>query len=136
MKLNLYLYLNLYRNLNLYLNLYLAQGFDHQLYEVLLTLKERLPREENTHRRELIQWWEANGESWSEDFRNAIIRYQNIGHDWQFNEQQKTLLEQYYRANQLLTECLHHECYVSPEVRQQIEETLLLPIAEIEKCRG
>ena len=51
----------------------------------------------------------------------------------QFSNEQKTLLEQYYRANQFLTECLHHECYVSPEVRREIEETLLLPMAEIEK---
>ncbi len=46
---------------------------------------------------------------------------------------EKELLKQYYRANQLLTQCLHHECYVSVEVRQYIEETILLPITEIEK---
>ena len=60
-----------------------------------------------------------------------MIQHRNIGHDWQFSEAQKTILEQYYRANQLLTQCLHQDCYVSPEVRRYIEETLLLPIAEI-----
>ena len=33
-------------------------------------------------------------------------------------------------------QCLHRECYVSREVRQEIEETLLLPIAEIEKRKS
>ncbi|MDJ0898356.1 MAG: NACHT domain-containing protein [Xenococcus sp. MO_188.B8] len=128
-KLNLYLYRNLYRNLNLEL----AKESDPQLYEVLLKLKERLPDEENSNETEFTEWWQENGQAWSVDFRNAMIKYQNIGHDWQFSESQKALLGQYYRANQLLTQCLHHECYVSREVRQEIEETLLLPIAEIEK---
>ncbi|MGL4498478.1 MAG: NACHT domain-containing protein [Planktothrix sp.] len=43
------------------------------------------------------------------------------------------LMEQYYHANQLILGCLNSDCYVSREVREEIEETLLLPIAEIEK---
>jgi hypothetical protein len=38
-----------------------------------------------------------------------------------------------FDANQLLVDCLNSDCYVSREVRQEIEDTLLLPIAEIEK---
>ena len=138
--LDLYLYQKLdfyriFRNFDLDRNhdLKLAKECDSQLYEVLLKLKERLPDEDNTNKTEFKEWWQKNGQAWSEDFRNAMITYQNIGHDWQFSEEQKALLEQYYRANQFLTQCLHHECYVSREVRQEIEETLLLPIAEIEK---
>ena len=44
-------------------------------------------------------------------------------------------LECYYKSTQFLVDCLNSDCYVSREVRQQIEETLLLPIAEIEKRR-
>ena len=54
----------------------------------------------------------------------------------QFTDEQKDLLEKYYVANKLLTQCLHQDCYVSPEVRQKIEETLLLPLAEIEKRKN
>ena len=143
LNLNRNLYLNLNRNLNLNLNrnlylnlnrnLQLAQELDSELYQALLKLKERLPDEKNINDEEFKQWWQDNGKTWSEDFRKVIIKHENIGHDWQFSKEQKTSLEQYYRANQFLTECLHHECYVSPEVRQEIEETLLLPIAEIEK---
>ena len=101
-----------------------------------MKLKERLPEEENTNEAEFQAWWEENGKTWSQDYRNAIIKFQNIGHDWQFDEAQKALLEQYYLANQLLTQCLHQDCYVSPEVRREIEATLLLPMAEIEKLRN
>ena len=121
-----YIGLDLEYNLNLNLN-------ENRIYEVLLRLKARLPDEKSTSDEEFKEWWQENSQTWSVDFRNAMIKYQNIGRDWQFSESQKVLLEQYYRANQLLTQCLHHECYVSREVRQAIEETLLLPISEIEK---
>jgi hypothetical protein len=52
---------------------------------------------------------------------------------WQINTDQEKALKQYYDANQVLVECLISDCYVSREVRQEIEDTLLLPIAEIEK---
>lgn len=42
-------------------------------------------------------------------------------------------VEQYHYANQLLLDCLNSDCYVSREVKEEIKETLLLPIAEIEK---
>lgn len=62
-----------------------------------------------------------------------MIKHRNIGHDWQFSIQQKELLKQYYDANLLLVYCMISDCYVSREVRQEIEDTLLLPIAEIQK---
>jgi hypothetical protein len=43
---------------------------------------------------------------------------------------------QYYDANELLVACLNSGCLVSNRVREEIEETLLLPIAEIENRRG
>ncbi|MEH2159917.1 MAG: hypothetical protein V7K38_02480 [Nostoc sp.] len=79
------------------------------------------------------KWQEEKLSVWTENFRSLITEYRNIGHDWQFSKQQKELLQQYYEANELLIECLHSDCYVSSEVRQQIEDTLLLPIAEIKQ---
>jgi predicted NACHT family NTPase len=64
-----------------------------------------------------------------------MIAHRNIGHDWQFTDDQKQLLQQYYDANLLLVECLNSDCYVSRSVREEIEATLLLPMAEIEKRR-
>lgn len=72
-------------------------------------------------------WWIENGQLWVEKFRKVFVKYRFIGKDWQFDHYQRELLEQYYYANQLLIQCLHQDCYVRSEVRQQIEETLFLP---------
>jgi len=81
------------------------------------------------------QWWQANGQAWLMQLRQVMISYRNIGHDWQFSYQQMKGLRQYYDANKLLVDCLNRAAHVTPAVRSQIEETLLLPIAEIEKYR-
>ncbi|WP_442949121.1 NACHT C-terminal helical domain 2-containing protein [Nostoc sp.] len=64
------------------------------------------------------------------------MKYRHIGYDWQFNEQQKELLQQYYNVNKLLVDCLNSTAGVNPIVRQEIEETLLLAIADIEKAQN
>ncbi len=116
---------------NLKQTLDLSLDIDPKLSEVLKKLQKKLPDEKNPEK--LDQWCQINSEPWKEELRSIMIKYRNIGCDWQFSNEQKELLEQYYHANQLLTQCLHHECYVKREVRQEIEETLLLPIAEIKK---
>jgi hypothetical protein len=63
--------------------------------------------------------------------RAVGIEHRNIGHDWQFTESQKELLQKYYSANHLLVDCLKSECYANRQVLQHIEDTLLLPLAEI-----
>ncbi|MBV8884818.1 MAG: hypothetical protein JO235_12600 [Chroococcidiopsidaceae cyanobacterium CP_BM_RX_35] len=45
------------------------------------------------------------------------------------------MLLQYYDANQLLVACLNHVTCVTNSLRDEIEATLLLPIAEIERLR-
>jgi hypothetical protein len=64
-----------------------------------------------------------------------MIQYRNVGHDWEFSQQQKEVLKQYYNANLVLVDCLNSDCYVNREVRSQIEKTLLLPVADIERCQ-
>jgi hypothetical protein len=63
----------------------------------------------------------------------AQISSRNIGQDWHFSYQQMKELRQYYDANKLLVDCLNRAANVTPAVREKIEETLLLPIAEIQK---
>jgi hypothetical protein len=46
-----------------------------------------------------------------------------------------TLLDQYYKANLLLVDCLNSDCYVSQAVRDEIEATLLLSIKDIEQYK-
>jgi hypothetical protein len=71
---------------------------------------------------------------WADEVRTKIVSHRKIGKDdWHFSKQQKELLQQYYDANLLLVACLNSDCFVIREVRQDIEDTLLLPIAEIEQ---
>ncbi|WP_248277527.1 NACHT domain-containing NTPase [Brasilonema sp. UFV-L1] len=106
---------------------------DHELRYQIEDLKCQLP---DPFQREFKEWWQIKGKVWIEQLRAMMIEHRNIGHDWQFSEAQKQLLQQYYDANKLLVDCLNSDCYVSREVRQEIEETLLLPMAEIEKRQG
>jgi len=107
-------------------------NLDCELQKKLHEFKEQLPNPESDL--EIFkQWWEADGQTWTEQLRAVMIKYRNIGHNWQFSEAQKELLQQYHEANQLLVNCLNSACEVSDEVREEIEETLLLPIVEIEK---
>lgn len=84
-----------------------------------------------------VQNWDApgNGQTWVAKLRTVMIQHRNIGHDWQFSNQQNKLLKQYSGANKFLAKCLNSGCNVTPAVREKIEDTLLLPIAEIEKRR-
>ena len=80
------------------------------------------------------KWWIIHGYAWIKKFRLALMsECFNIAKDWQFSDTQKQMLWQYYEANRLLGDCLNSDCYVSREVRHEIEDTLLLPMSEIEK---
>jgi predicted NACHT family NTPase len=109
-----------------------ALALEPELGQVLQQLKQELP-DPDSKEWKFWKWWEENSRAWTEQLREVMIKYRNIGHDWQFSDQQKGVLKQYYNANQLLVECLNSDCYVSREVRSHIEDTLLLPTAEIER---
>ena len=64
--------------------------------------------------------------------RSIMIKYRNIGQHKRFTNSQQSLFDKYYNANVLLWNCLHSS-NGSFVIRQQIEDALLLPIAEIEK---
>lgn len=103
-----------------------ARIVDAKLETALEQLKAQLPYfTENI--REFRSWWQANGQNWIEQLRALIIQKRGFGHDWQFSEQQKALLKQYYDANLLLMACLRSDCYVTSKLRQEIEATMLLP---------
>ncbi|MCW5314254.1 NACHT domain-containing protein [Nostoc sp. KVJ3] len=105
---------------------------DFKLKKLLQKLKKELPKIDSNP--EIFrEWWQAEGKAWGEQLRDILIKYRHIGYDWQFNEQQKELLQKYYDVNKLLVDCLNRAVDFNPIVRQQIEDTLLLAIADIEK---
>jgi predicted NACHT family NTPase len=110
---------------------------DHiELYNSLQHMKDILPDVLFDNRGNSIDWLKANDRDWINQLRKIAIEHRNIGHDWQFSEAQEKLLKQYYDANKLLVDCLNSDCYVSREVRESIESTLLLPISSIEKLKS
>lgn len=109
-----------------------AATVDGEFLQLLEHLREQLP-DPNNDWDEFDMWWQANQEAWTKEIIAVMTKHRNIGYNWRFNEMQNKLLKQYYDANQLLVDCLNSDCHVSPEVRQEIEETLLLPIAQIKQ---
>jgi len=116
------------RDLARALNRDLASNVSPELKRSLQDLKNQLPKAASENEENLKQWWTTNGTAWTEQLRGVVIQHRNIGHDWQFSDEQQELLEQYYDANRLLVDCLNSECYVSRGVREEIEGTLLLPV--------
>jgi predicted NACHT family NTPase/DNA-binding Xre family transcriptional regulator len=79
------------------------------------------------------KFWKENGQEWKKTLRQAMIKHRNIGHDWQLSNEQKQSLQCYYNSNVFLADLLKIENAVSPEARQEIEDNLLLPIAELKR---
>ncbi|MHC5779946.1 NACHT C-terminal helical domain 2-containing protein [Nostoc sp.] len=77
-------------------------------------------------------WWRTNGESWALDLKEAMVSHLNLGHEWQFETEDKELIEQYYYIGQLLINGLSN-CMMTSKVKSEIEALIFLPIAEIEK---
>ncbi|MBW4638553.1 MAG: NACHT domain-containing NTPase [Gloeocapsa sp. UFS-A4-WI-NPMV-4B04] len=105
------------------------------LAESLRLLTHQLP-DPDQGAAKLQEWWQANGRTWTEQLRSLMISERNIGHDWQFSEQQLKTLNNYYDANCLLMCCLNSDGYVTRAVREEIEETLFLPAVEIETAKN
>jgi len=111
---------------------------DSALSNLLEELKKRLP-EPGILGSNFEDWWKKQGLIWAEQLRNGVAKLMidssNLGHDWQFNDQQMTVLKEYYDGNKLLVDCLSSDCYITRSVRDEIEATLVLPISEIEQRR-
>lgn len=107
-----------------------ARLINPELEQVLQQLKKQISYLD-TDLKEFEVWWQSNSEAWIEELRVVMISYRHLGYDWQFSNQQKDTLKQYYDANVLLVDCLNSNCYITSKVRQEIEETLLLPIIEL-----
>lgn len=132
-------------------SLSLSRNCDHnpKLKQLLMQLGSQLPQLPTSDEDEECdltdydettdyeQWWKVNGQAWTEQLREVIIEHRNIGHNWQFSDiHTEELLRQYYYANKLLINCLNSASKaktITPKTRSHIEETLLLPIAEIKK---
>jgi hypothetical protein len=105
------------------------------LMSLLPLHKNRKNRKSEMQVKQLLEWWNENGYSWVNQLRKIVFEYRKIGQLWNFNEFETNWLETYYKANKLLKQCLEISCYLSLEIKQEIEEAFLSPITEIEKCK-
>jgi transcriptional regulator with XRE-family HTH domain len=128
-------YLDLAINLNLAINIELTLTHTvnyGSLHTLLQNIKTQLPDIDSINLLSVYKWWQTNM-GWIDQLRSVAIHHHNIGQNWQFSESQEKLLRQYYDANKLLIDCLNSDCYVSREVRELIELTLLLPISSMKR---
>ena len=116
-----------YKRIIVSLDRCIKTSIDIQLKEQLTSLKKKLPHEIETSER----WWMDNLKSWTEDFRHIILETRDIGHDWDFTKSEVKALKDYYDVNKLLAQCLKEDCYVSREVREEINISTLLPMDKI-----
>lgn len=106
---------------------------DNDLEPALLSLDNQLPQSVYDDWEEYDQWRKTRSLSWAEELRALINKHCNIDYKWQLTDKNWGMLRAYCYANGLLLNCLNSECYVSREVRQAIQSTLLLPFNEIER---
>lgn len=82
----------------------------------------------------------SSWQSWSKKMEiNSILKFIEFINVNEYNInsfEEAQLLEWYCDANELLLDCLNSDCRVSQEVKEEIKETLILPIAEIEKRKA
>lgn len=79
--------------------------------------------------------YEKRLEEWMQRLSSCLSQHRNLKLDWQFSDEQKQLLNKYYATNKLLVDLLQ-ENRASPEVQKEIQDTLLLPLVEIERRKS
>lgn len=120
---------NLILDLSHALDMTMTLNLVPEFHQNLQRIKSQLPNP-NQDIAALREWGTMKGQAWAEELRSAMIEYRSIWHNWPFTSTQIELLKRYFNANLLLVNCLNSKgAYVSREVRQSIEDTLLLPIS-------
>ncbi|OIP76184.1 MAG: NTPase (NACHT family) [Oscillatoriales cyanobacterium CG2_30_44_21] len=105
---------------------------DIGFHKSLQQLSDQLPDDNHT-KESFDNWCQKNYAAWVVKLQEAIATHRNIGNQWDFSLPQEEALQHYYKANQLLLDCLSSNCEVTTSIREEIEATLLLPQQEIEK---
>jgi predicted NACHT family NTPase len=126
-------FISVYSYCGYFLNHAINMTSNHYLRQALEQFKEQLPEWRHYSEEEFTDWMEGKGEALFDYLRAVITENRNISYNWQFSNQQWKALWQYYSTNKLLIVCLNSGCVVSDGVREEIEETLLLPIAKVQK---
>lgn len=101
---------------------------NYKFKEDLQKIRKKLPSTESNFEK-LRCWWRDNGKSWNSQLRNSLIKYRHIGQNWQFDDQQNQIIQQYFLANKILLDALKY-CLDS-KLKHKIESELFLPASQI-----
>ncbi len=96
--------------------------------EILYEIRDDGGQENEKKIDKLNNWFDNDFQNWLDQVKFVTTEERNIGHNWQFTEESKSQLRQYYEANKLLVDCLNSSRNISATTRSHIEETFLLPI--------
>lgn len=122
---------------DIFLGFGLRFDFSRKLQEDLTYLLNKIPNHayENGNQNRLdIFWWDNNKPIFIRILRNIMIQNCDVGYDWQFSKRQMKLIYLYCKCNIFFVKLLNlNNSYSSVRLKEEIEELLLLPIAEIEK---
>ncbi len=111
---------------------HLDPGKTSALIDGLQRLKDQLPESHI-----FSDWWDEQGQAWTEQLRMTLISCRNLGHDWQLNQLQKQKLKQYYVACCLIMDCLNSAVNLTIKERVAIEQDFLQPMSQLshrEEC--
>jgi predicted NACHT family NTPase len=104
--------------------IYRVGTLNQNFRDKLQKLENQIPERENFY-----DWWIDRKQDWVGALRSLAMQHRNIGHSWQFHNEQARLLKQYYDANEFLISCLNNANQISSVTRDFITNTLLLPSA-------
>ena len=91
----------------------------------LKNLKQQLPTI-TLEGEKMKQWWETQGETWSQQLTETVQNERHMGHNWHLNPRQQEVLKQYCYGYRVLVDCLNNNCAISPEAQENFVDNLFL----------
>ncbi|PZD74997.1 hypothetical protein C1752_00470 [Acaryochloris thomasi RCC1774] len=118
----------------------LLYDLDYSVWSALQKLRENLTEFESSDSDTVWdEWWQSNGSSWVSKLNVALTSYLEAdiyGIHSGFNNAQTNSIIKYLEANAILVACLKKSSDTNSTVREEIENTLLLPIIEIKSYKS
>lgn len=118
---------------DIFLGFGLILNYNLKLKQALDDLLSKVPSNAFNGQNFEQEWWDKNQPAFIKKFRDIITLHSDIGYDWHFTDFEEEKIQRYWDMNTLLINCLNGNYELSNKVRRKIEDTLFLPIDEIEK---
>lgn len=101
------------------------KGCEFELKKTLYQLINQIPKPSDGLE-QLDIWRKTSGKFWENNLKATMIKYRNIGHDWDFNQEQMEILKNYFDSNVFLVNNLRENPYVDDNFKESLMGTLFL----------